>query len=194
MSRNKSVLLSQIHFLEWPFGFLLSEAVIVARGCPLLVSWVLLISLMQKYQHKQVLQIVFKTKLYLTKHWGYSFIIHGEMCITKENSVLVLKFLSLHILELSCSSLNGCLLLCLFFVPPTPLEIWASGELWQTAQCGYSGYKPLGLGGLFAFWILDLMFHSNWVFHLSIKILALHKWEKPVSLLISAVKSVIFWR
>lgn len=125
------------------------------------------------------------TKLYFTKHWEYSFIIHGKLCITKENSVSSTKILLLlYLLKLPFSSLNGCLLLC----PPCP-KTWASTELWQIAQCSYCGYKLLGLGGLFAYWILDLMFHSNWVFHLSIKILALHKWEKPVFLLISAVRS-----
>lgn len=117
------------------------------------------------------------------------------MCITKENSVFGTKILSfLHVLELLCSGLNGCLLFGLFFfffVLP-PLKFALLVNFGKIAQCGYSGYKLLGLGGLFAFRILDLMFHSNWVFHLSVKILALHKSQEPVSPLISAVTSVTF--
>lgn len=107
-------------FLQWPRWFLLFEAVNVACSCPLFVSWILLISSMQKYQYKQVLQTVFRTRLYLIKHWGYSSIIHGKMCITKENSGFSNKILLfLHALELLCQS-KWMPSVVLFLGPPHP--------------------------------------------------------------------------
>lgn len=61
-----------------------------------------------------MLQIACMIELRFIKHWGHFFIIHGKLCITKENIVSSSKVF-LHLLELPFSSLNGCVLLCNFF-------------------------------------------------------------------------------